>query len=280
MRVIDASEIAHNVYEMVKEAGTTLRPDVLRAIEEAQDVERHEGAKRVLELIERNAETATADSVPLCQDTGTTWVKLSIGREIALSGDIVAEINEAVAQASKDAALRKSMVVDSLIDRTNTGTNTPAFIEYEYVSDEGLRIDVMLKGAGSDNASRVVMLNPEQGFERIVTIVRGVVFEKGSMACPPLIIGVGIGSTFDKVASLGKKGLFREVGTKNPNAELAKLEKILLDTVNETGIGPAGLGGDITALAVHIETAPSHIAALPLSVNLGCSAMRSQTRFL
>jgi fumarate hydratase class I/fumarate hydratase subunit alpha len=265
---------------MVKEAGTTLRPDVVRAIEAAQKSERHEGAKHVLELIEHNAASASSDFVPLCQDTGTTWVKLSIGSEIALSGDVVGAINDAVKRGSEDAALRRSIVVDSLIDRTNTGTNTPAFIEYEYGSAEGLRIDVMLKGAGSDNASRVVMLNPEQGFDRILTIVRGIVFEKGAMACPPLIIGVGVGATFDKVAGLAKKALLREVGTVNPNSQLAEYEEILLKTVNETGIGPAGLGGDITALAVHIETAPSHIAALPLAVNMGCSAMRSCTRYL
>lgn len=280
MRIINASEIAHNVYEMIKEAATTLRPDVLRAIEDAQTRERHEGAKRILELIEKNAQTAEEDFVPLCQDTGTTWIKLTIGSEIALSGDVAAEINDAVARASEDARLRKSIVVDSLIDRTNTGSNTPAFIDYEYTSEEGLRIDVMLKGAGSDNASRVVMLDPEQGFERILTIVRGIVFEKGAMACPPLIIGVGVGSTFDKVAALAKKALLREVGAPNQNPEIAALENILLETVNETGIGPAGLGGDVTALSVQIETAPSHIAALPLAVNMGCSAMRSRTRFL
>ncbi|NTU88506.1 MAG: fumarate hydratase [Actinobacteria bacterium] len=185
------------------------------------------------------------------------------------------EVDAAVARAYEKARLRMSLVHDALIDRSNTRDNTPAFCEIGFRPGRGATLHVMLKGGGSDNASRVVMLPPAAGRAGIEEAVLACVCEKASSACPPLIIGIGIGATFDKVGSLAKKALLRDVATSAKQPEVAAFEKELLEKINSTGIGPAGLGGATTALAVHINTAPCHIAALPLAINMGCSAMRS-----
>jgi tartrate/fumarate subfamily iron-sulfur-dependent hydro-lyase alpha chain len=259
-----------------------LRPDVEAALEVASRAETHPRGRIVLDHLMVNAAIAAEQRVPLCQDTGSVWVLLEVGEKdshgnaITVPTDIFSLLDEAVARVYEEAALRKSLVKDALIDRQNTGDNTPAFAELSFSPKAvGATLHIMLKGGGSDNASRVVMLAPGAGTEGVKQVVRDAVREKAASACPPLIVGVGVGATFDKVGSLSKRALLRPVGQSNPVPELAELEKQLLEEINAFGIGPGGLGGDTTALAVHIITAPSHIASLPVAVNIGCNATRS-----
>ena len=216
--------------------------------------------------------------MPLCQDTGTVWASLEIGPDVLVAGDVLADVDDAVARAYDEARLRKSVVRDAILDRANTGDNTPAFCDIHPVDEPGAaRLHLMLKGGGSDNASRVVMLVPGAGKQGIVDELVRCVREKGANACPPLVIGIGIGGTFDKVAGLAKRALMRPVDEPAADPRLRMLEEELLAAVNDTGVGPGGLGGATTALAVRVATAPCHIAALPLAINMGCSAMRRCT---
>lgn len=231
----------------------------------------------MLAQLAENARIAQAQCVPLCQDTGTVWVRVELGVSECLEGDLQAAVDEAVADAYRSAGLRMSLVADALVDRVNTGDNTPAFIELVQRPGSGATVHVMLKGGGSDNASRVEMLTPDAGFEGVERVVLETVRAKATGACPPLVVGVGVGSTFDKVGSLAKRALLRPVGESASDERVAAVERRILTEVNRTGIGPAGLGGDTTALAVHIVSAPCHIAALPVAVNLGCCAVRSAT---
>jgi tartrate/fumarate subfamily iron-sulfur-dependent hydro-lyase alpha chain len=233
----------------------------------------------VLEQLLVNAQIAESDAVPLCQDTGTVWVRVELGAEECLCGDLQSEIDAAVALAFREAKLRMSVVKNALFDRTNTDTNTPAFVEVVQAAQAGIgaNVHLMLKGGGSDNASRVAMLPPGAGIEGVRRVVLETVEAGATGACPPLLVGVGVGSTFDKVAGLAKRALLRPIGTPAGGPTVAALEADLLAEINATGIGPAGLGGDTTALAVHVLTAPCHIASLPVAVNMGCSAVRSAT---
>lgn len=273
--MIEAAAVGRAVYEGVARAARDLRPDVRAAVERAAERERSPRGRDVLRQLVENANVAAADRVPLCQDTGTVWVRLELGAEDGIDGDLQAEVDSAVASAYRDLGLRMSLVRDALLDRTNTGDNTPAFLDVALRPGRGASVDVMLKGGGSDNASAVVMLEPAAGREGVRDAVVRAVEAKATGACPPLLVGVGVGTTFDKVAGLAKKALLRELTAPPADARLADFEAELLDAVNATGIGPAGLGGDTTALAVHVATAPCHIAALPVAVNLGCCAVRS-----
>ncbi len=272
-----AERIAEAVREAIPVAATTLRPDVAEALCTAALAERSERGRAVLTQLVRNAAVAQVDHVPLCQDTGTVWVRIELGAGESLTGDVQAAVDRAVAASYRDAGLRMSLVRDALVDRRNTGDNTPAFIEVAWREGTGSTVHVMLKGGGSDNASRTEMLTPDAGVEGVKRVVLDTVLAKATGACPPLLIGVGAGATFDKVGALAKRALLRPVGQPHPDAHIAALELELLEAVNATGIGPAGLGGDTTALAVHIVTAPCHIAALPVAVNMGCCAVRSAT---
>lgn len=254
-----------------------LPQDVLQALRQAKEREVHPRGSIVLEQLLENARIAKRDQVPLCQDTGTVWVSLEIGPGVEVSGDVFSSVDKTVAQAYKRGLLRESIVCDALFDRSNTQTNTPAFCELYPVKTSGARLQVMLKGGGSDNASRVVMLTPGAGKQGIVDEVVRCVQEKAPNACPPLVIGVGIGATFDKVAGLAKRALMRPIDEVSLDTKIVAFEKELLDRVNDTGVGPGGLGGITTALAVKVNTAPCHIAALPLAINMGCSAMRRMT---
>lgn len=274
---LSAENIAKLVHDAILECACQLRPDVLEAVESAINAEDADRAKRVLCQICDNARIAHEDSVPLCQDTGTVWICLEVGEELSVPGNIFSQVNEAVASAYTEGKLRMSVLNDALFDRTNTGNNTPAFCELKPAPGNGATLHVMLKGGGSDNASRVAMLPPGVGREGIKKEILSCVKEKAANACPPLVIGVGVGATFDKVAALAKHALLRPVGQPADNAELAQFEAELLEAVNQLGIGPAALGGKSTALAINIETAPCHIAALPLAINMGCIAMRSKT---
>jgi tartrate/fumarate subfamily iron-sulfur-dependent hydro-lyase alpha chain len=265
---------------MAHEAATVLRADVLAALQDAATRERNPRGRRVLQLLIENAAIAATDDVPLCQDTGTVWLRVETGPDITLPAGLQTAVDARIAQVWERAGLRASVLRDALFERTNTGGNTPTFIEIAQVTEPGLTLHLMLKGGGSDNASQVCMLSPDGGVDAVVDAVVARVRDKASAACPPLIIGVGVGATFDKVAGLSKRALLRPVGSVNPDPQAAALEARLLAAVNDTGIGPAGTGGDTTALAVHVMTAPCHIAALPLAINLGCSALRTRTRRL
>ncbi len=269
--------VAEATYRAVRRAAVELRPDVLAGIEDALARETAPRARAVLESMLENARIGREDGVPICQDTGTCWVRLEIGEELTIPGNILSGVDDAVARAYTDGKLRMSVLADALCDRTNTGDNTPAFSEVAFRPGRGATLHVLLKGGGSDNASRVVMLAPGAGWEGVKAAVLDCVREKAANACPPLIVGVGVGATFDKVAGLAKHALLRQVGTPAASEQHAAYEAELLSAVNATGIGPAALGGGCTALAVHLETAPCHIAALPVAVNMGCSAMRSRS---
>ena len=273
---LDAETVGEAVYDAIRQCAVTLRPDFRKAVEAAREEAAPESREAgVLDRILENARIGATDGVPICQDTGSVWVCLEVGESLAVPGNIFSRVNDAVARAYTDGRLRMSLVRDALFDRANTGDNTPAFCELKLVPGDSATLHVLLKGGGSDNASRVVMLPPGAGADSVRRVVLDCVREKAANACPPLVIGLGVGATFDKVAGLAKHALLREVGSSAASAEAAAFEEELLAEVNALGIGPAALGGAPTALAVHLETAPCHIAALPVAVNMGCCAMRS-----
>lgn len=272
---LSAGLVADALEETIPRIATTLRPDLLAALEGARAAETGERAQLVCDQLIENAAVAEGDHVPLCQDTGTVWVCLEVGTEEVIPGDIFSGVDAAVGRAYQDAALRMSVVRDALCDRSNTNTNAPAFCEINLREGRGATLHVMLKGGGSDNASQVVMLAPGAGWQGIKDAVIERVREKAANACPPLLVGIGVGATFDKVAGLAKHALLRAVGQRAQDPQVAQRELELLDAVNATGIGPGALGGMTTALDVHIDTAPCHIAALPLAINMGCIATRT-----
>lgn len=275
MRVISASDVAEALYKPLLQCACGLPQDVQQALEQAFVEEKDQRAREVLRQLTENLRIAQQDGVPLCQDTGTVWVCLEFGPDVMVAGDVFSQVDSAVAKVYEEANLRKSVVHDALFDRSNTQTNTPAFCELKPVDIPGYaRLHIMLKGGGSDNASRIVMLPPGAGKQGIVDEILCCVREKAANACPPLVIGVGIGATFDKVASLAKQALMRPLGTAAASPELVQFENELLNLVNDTQIGAGALGGSHTALAVHVVTSPCHIAALPLAINMGCSALR------
>jgi tartrate/fumarate subfamily iron-sulfur-dependent hydro-lyase alpha chain len=274
--------IATLVERAIPDIACNLRPDVHAALRRAAEIETSERGRTVLGQLLENAQIAATLQFPLCQDTGSVWVLLEVGERdtagntLAIPSNLFSLVDQAVAHAYSVAGLRKSLVHDALYDRSNTGDNTPAFCEiYFNPSRLGAVLHIMLKGGGSDNASRVVMLAPGAGIEGVCQVVHDAVREKGESACPPLIVGVGVGSTFDKVAGLAKRALLRSLDEPSPVAELATLERKLLVDIKTLGIGPGGFGGDVTALAVRLLSAPCHIASLPVAVNIGCNSLRS-----
>ena len=280
--IITPEALAALVGQSIRRIACELRPDLLDSLYRAAQAEGNQRGRTVLQQLVINAGIAADEQLPLCQDTGYVWVLLEVGektaagQEIAISSSIFRLVDDAVAKAYKAAGLRMSLVRDALTDRSNSNDNTPAFCElYFNPTKQGVTLHVMLKGGGSDNASRVAMLPPGAGLNGVKQVVLDAVCEKGASACPPLVIGVGVGSTFDKVGSLAKRALLRDISQHNPQPELASLERQLLDEVNALGIGAGGLGGDTTALAVSLLTAPCHIAALPVAVNIGCNSLRS-----
>jgi len=285
---LSAQTIAQTCESLLKDCATVMRPDIERALQGALERERSASARRILTQMIENARIAESDRLPLCQDTGSVWVSIERVGEVYLSGDLQAELDRSAARVWEQQGLRASMVRDALHDRTNTGDNSPVFIELSTRRKDhsgsserpGVCISVMLKGAGSDNASRVIMLSPSDGVDAIERELVALVEEKASMACPPLSIGIGIGATFDTVASLSKQALLRDITLPVGDARIEALEDRFLTAVNATGIGPAGRGGDTTALGVNVITAPCHIAALPVAINLGCCAVRSRSCFL
>ena len=277
MITITKEQVADVVREQLPRLAFELPVDIRTGLEHALACEQGPRAAGALRLLVENARVASEDRVAICQDTGSVWACLEIGPDVAVSGDVLALVDEVVATAYDECSLRKSLVQDALFDRANTGDNTPAFAELQVSDKPGARLHLMCKGGGSDNASRVVMLVPSAGKQGIVDAVLACVHEKAANACPPLIIGVGIGATFDKVAGLAKHALMRPLDESACDERVAALEAELLEAVNATGIGAAALGGSTTALGVRVETAPCHIAALPLAINMGCCALRRGT---
>jgi fumarate hydratase subunit alpha len=279
MREIHVEEIRDNVAQMCVDASYSLSEDVLTAFDRAVETETAPAAKEILGLLKENARVAREEHIPICQDTGIAIFFVEIGQDLKIkNGFIVDAINEGVRKGYKEGYLRKS-VVDP-ITRKNTGDNTPAIIYTELVPGDKLKISFMPKGAGSENMSVIRMLRPTEGVEGIRNFVLECVQKAGANPCPPVVIGVGIGGSFEKAALLAKKALLRPVGSPNARLELASLEETLLKTVNKTGIGPEGLGGKVTAMAVHVESFPCHIASLPVAVNINCHAARHKTIIL
>ncbi len=274
MKEIKAEVITEKVAQICQEANLYLGEDVLRALDEAVEKEESPTGKAVLEQLVENIKIAREESIPLCQDTGFAVFFVEWGQEAYITGGTLTEaINEGVKRGYEEGYLRKSIVEDPL-RRVNTGDNTPAVINLEMVAGDQVKISFAPKGGGSENMSAVKMLKPSDGYEGIVKTVTRHVQEAGPNPCPPIIVGVGIGGTFEKAAWLAKKALFRKVGQPHPDPYYAEMEKEILTQVNNLGIGPQGFGGRITALGVHIETYPCHIASLPVGININCHASR------
>ena len=274
MRNVNASEITESIKKLSMDANYYLGKDVIAAIDKARGVEESPLGKEILNQILENAEIAQNDKMPLCQDTGLAAMFIELGQDVhVVGGDFEAAIQEGIRQGYKEGYLRKSMVEDPL-RRKNTGDNTPGVISIRVVPGEKIKITILPKGGGSENMSAIKMLKPSDGEEGVKDFVVDTVKKAGGNPCPPIIVGVGIGGSFDKCAYLAKKALLREVGSVHSDPYYASLEKELLERVNNTGIGPQGLGGRTTALAVHIEVHPCHIASLPVAVNTQCHSAR------
>lgn len=274
MREINVNSVCEVVKELFINANYYLCTDIRNRIDEYRKIEVSPIGKDILDKIIVNADMAAKNQIAICQDTGISVVFVEVGQEVCfVGGDINEAINEGVRQAYREGYLRKSIVSDP-IRRVNTGDNTPAVIYYDIVPGDRVRIQVMPKGIGSENMSRIKMLKPSDGVEGITRFVLDTVLEAGSNPCPPIIVGVGIGGTFEKAALLAKKALLRSIEKGNSNSFYRELEKELLQKINNLGIGPQGMGGVTTALGVNIEVYATHFAGLPVAVNIACHASR------
>jgi len=273
MRKIPATTIAETVARLFQEANTRLPEDVLAALRTARDHETSPAGRDALDQIIRNAEVAAQDCIAMCQDTGVAVVFLDIGQEAHVVGDLEQAVNDGVREGTRQAYLRPSVVADPLT-RVNTGDNTPAILHVQIVPGDRMRIAVLPKGAGAENKSALKMLTPADGIEGVRKFVVQTVSAAGPDACPPFIVGVGLGGNIEHCALVAKRALLRSVSQPNPQSHLARLERELLQAVNALGIGPSGFGGSTTALAIHVEVGPCHIASLPVAVNIQCHAAR------
>ena len=281
MRGIDCQQITKSISNLFQEACVYLPEDVLTAIKQARENEESPVARDVLDRILENTKIAAEEKTPLCQDTGTAVVLLELGQEVHITGgDLYTAVNEGVRQGYDEGYLRKSMVRQPYSARINTKDNTPAIIYTDIVPGDKLKITVMPKGGGAENMARLAVLRPAQGRQGVIDFVVNAVDEAGSNPCPPVIVGVGIGGTVEKTVMLAKRALLRKIGEPNPDAEVAELEKEILQRVNNLGIGPQGFGGRTTALAVHAEVFPCHIASMPVAVNLQCHSARHKEAIL
>ena len=273
MKAIRYEAIVEKVKEACMEANFKLADDVRAAVEKARGTEESPVGREILDQMLENAAIAEREQIAICQDTGFAVFFVELGDRVSIEGGLLVDaINEGVRQGYRDGYLRKSICHP--LTRKNTGDNTPAIVHLELVPGDALKILLAPKGAGSENMSRVAMLKPSDGLEGIKTLVIDRVREAGANPCPPVIVGVGIGGTMEKAALIAKKAMLRPIGSLNPDPELAALEAELLGKINDLGIGPQGLGGRTTALAVHIEVFPCHIASLPVAVNINCHASR------
>lgn len=280
MRIINTDEIINNIKEMCIEANHYLAPDMLNVFNNARKNEKSPLGSQILEQLDENLKIAAEDMIPICQDTGMAVVFMEIGQDVHIEGENLEDaINEGVRRGYVDGYLRKSVVSDPII-RENTKDNTPAVIHYSIVPGENIKITLAPKGFGSENMSRVFMLKPADGIEGVKDAVITAVKDSGPNACPPMVVGVGIGGTFEKCAILAKKALARPADLSSHIPYVKDMEEELLEKINKLGIGPGGLGGTQTALAVNVETYPTHIAGLPVAVNICCHVNRHVSRTL
>ena len=274
IRAVEVKEITDNIKEMCIEANHFLAPDMGRALDRAAISEKSPLGRQILSQLEKNLEIAAEDMIPICQDTGMAVVFIEVGQDVHLEGGSLEDaVNEGVRRGYVEGFLRKSVVKDPLI-RENTKDNTPAVIHTRIVPGAQTKITVAPKGFGSENMSRIFMLKPAEGVEGVKNAVLTAVKDAGPNACPPMVVGVGVGGTFEKCAFLAKEALTREAGSHSPIPHIKEMEEELLDKINGLGIGPGGLGGTTTALAVNINTYPTHIAGLPVAVNICCHVNR------
>ena len=275
LREIKAKDITDTVAQLCQRANFELDENTLDALKQAQQSEQSPVGKEILHQLIENARVAEAKSLPLCQDCGSAVIFLEVGQDThVVGGDLDAAVSEGVSQGYTQGYLRKSMVSQPFSERKNTRDNTPPIVHTEIVPGDHIRIICLPKGAGSENMSRLAMLRPGDGREGIIDFVVRTVDEAGASPCPPLIIGLGIGATSEGAMLLAKKALLRPIGQPNPDPEIAALEKELLSRINDLGIGPMGVGGISTALAVHVEARPTHIASLPVAINFQCHSAR------
>ena len=279
MRTIDTETIIKTVSEMCIEASHFLTPDMKEALNKATESEISPLGKQVLDQLSENLRIAGEDMIPICQDTGMAVIFAEVGSDVHVEGNLTDAINEGVRRGYVDGYLRKSVVSDPLL-RVNTGDNTPAVIHYDIVPGEKIKLTLAPKGFGSENMSKIFMLKPADGEEGVKSAILSAVKDAGPNACPPMVVGVGIGGTFEKCALLAKKALTREVNKRSDIEWVRNMEEELLDRINRSGIGPGGLGGSTTALAVNINTYPTHIAGLPVAVNICCHVNRHSVREL
>ena len=281
MREIDANDVADTISGLLQEGCYRLSADVIEALGRAEEREESPAARHVLAKLQENAETAARDEIPLCQDTGMAVVFLELGQDAHIvGGDLYGAVQEGTRRAYARGYLRKSVVDRPFSARINTKDNTPAVIHTTIVPGEMLKITVLSKGFGSENMSRIEMMPPSKGRAGVIDFVVQCVDEAGANPCPPVIVGVGIGGTAEKCMLLAKQALLRPVGEPHPDAEIAELETEILNRVNDLGIGAMGYGGRVTALAVHCEVFPTHIASLPVAVNLQCHSVRHRKAVL
>ena len=280
MRTIEVDTITENIREMCIEANHFLSADMRRALDHSVQAEKSPLGRQILEQLQENLQIAGEDMIPICQDTGMAVIFLEVGQDVHFEGGSLEEaVHEGVRRGYVEGYLRKSVVKDPLI-RENTRDNTPAVIHYEIKPGDRVKITVAPKGFGSENMSRVFMLKPADGIEGVKNAILTAVRDAGPNACPPMVVGVGIGGTFEKCAIMAKQALTRETGVYSSIPYIKKMEEELLDAINKSGIGPGGLGGSNTALAVHINTYPTHIAGLPVAVNICCHVNRHAVRIL
>nr|WP_296439809.1 fumarate hydratase [uncultured Acetatifactor sp.] len=280
MRAVDVSRITEAIKEMCVDANHFLSEDMKCAMQTAAEGEKSALGRQILKQLQENMRIAGEDMIPICQDTGMTVVFIEVGQDVHFEGGLLEDaVNEGVRQGYEKGYLRKSVVKDP-IERVNTGDNTPAVIHYCIVPGDGVKITVAPKGFGSENMSRIFMLKPSDGIEGVKEAVLTAVEEAGPNACPPMVVGVGIGGTFEKCALMAKHALFRPVNVRSKIPYICRLEEELLERINCLGIGPGGLGGTITALGVNIDTYPTHIAGLPVAVNICCHVNRHAVRVI
>lgn len=278
MRTINVEEITKNIKEMCIEANHFLSDDMDKALKNATETEKSPLGKQILNQLQENLKIAGEDMIPICQDTGMAVVFLEIGQDVHFEGGLLEDaVNEGIRQGYVEGYLRKSVVNDPII-RENTKDNTPGIIHYKIVEGDKVKMKVAPKGFGSENMSRIFMLKPADGIEGVKEAVLTAVRDAGPNACPPMVVGVGVGGTFEKCAIMAKEALTREVGVHSEIPYVAEMEKELLERINKSGIGPGGLGGTTTALAVNVNTYPTHIAGLPVGVNICCHVNRHASR--
>lgn len=277
MKVLEASGLGSLVETMCLEISTRLPEDVIWALSKYRERESTKRGREIIDMIVENARLASEKNVPICQDTGVFCVYLSLGIDTAVNGEFRAEAEKAVSRATKAGGLRSSIVSSPASTRMNTGDNTPPIVKVEMTDDKDSTLSVIAKGGGSESASKLLMMSPGAGWEGVMDFTLKVVEEHGAKSCPPLVLGIGVGGSFDNAPELAKKALLRPLNEMNPDPEAAVMEDKVVEAVNKLGIGPGGFGGDVTCIGARINQAPCHVANLPVAVCVNCHALRRKT---